>query len=57
MAESREVIEEGQEVTGEDTVEEGLEIWRHLDLRDHGDCVNGRRTKQRGQKECLVVCE
>lgn len=57
MAESREVIEEGQEVTGEDTVEEGLEIRRHLDLRDHGDCVNGRQTKQRGQKECLVVRE
>lgn len=56
MAESREVIEEGQEVTGEDTMEEGLEIRRHLDPRDHGDCVNGRRTKQRGQKECLVVC-
>lgn len=57
MAESREVIEEGQEAHREDTVEEGLEIWRHLDVRDHRDCVNGRRTKQRGQKECLVVCE
>lgn len=48
MAESREVIEEGQKVTGEDTMEEGLEIWRHLDVRDHGDCVNGRRKRQRG---------
>ena len=51
MAESREVIEEGQKVTGEDTMEEGLEIRRHLDVRDHGDCVNGRKTKAKRVKE------
>lgn len=45
MAESREAIEEGQKVTGEDTMEEGHEILRHLDVRDHRDCVNGTRTK------------
>lgn len=45
MAESREAIEEGQKVTDEDTMEEGHEILRHLDVRDHRDCVNGTRTK------------
>jgi len=43
--ETGEVIKEGQKVIGEGIMEEGLERWRHLDMRDHRDSVNGKRTK------------
>ena len=48
--ESEEVIKEGQKVTREGIMEEGLERWRHPDMRDHGGSVNGKRTKAKRVK-------
>lgn len=48
--EPEEVIKEGEKVTREGIMEKGLERWRHPDMRDHGDSVNGKRTKAKRVK-------